>query len=123
MEYFQKIPNIGKFFVYAEWLEGKFFFAARYGFENIWRKSKQVLKYFVERNKSYILIMKNIGLLILVVGLIGLIFFGYQAMQDSESFSVLGVDVAVSNANWTPVIISGVVFVIGLVMAITGKKK
>ncbi|WP_372949812.1 transglycosylase [Mariniphaga sp.] len=67
--------------------------------------------------------MRNIGLLIVLVGLIGLIFFGYQAMQDSESFSVLGVDVAVSSANWTPVIISGVVFVAGLILAAMGKKK
>lgn len=67
--------------------------------------------------------MRKIGLLILVVGLIGLIFFGYQAMQDSESFSVLGVDVAVSSANWTPVILSGVVFVIGLILSIVGSKK
>ncbi|MBW6533990.1 MAG: transglycosylase [Mariniphaga sp.] len=67
--------------------------------------------------------MRKIGLLIVLVGLVGLIFFGYQAMQDSESFSVLGIDVAVSSANWTPVIISGVVFVAGLILAAVGNKK
>ena len=81
------------------------------------------MNYLVEINKSYLIVMRNIGLLIVLVGLIGLIFFGYQAMQDSESFSVLGVDVAVSSANWTPVIISGVVFVAGLILAAMGKKK
>lgn len=81
------------------------------------------MNYLVEINKSYLTVMRNIGLLIVLVGLIGLIFFGYQAMQDSESFSVLGIDVAVSSANWTPVIISGVVFVAGLILAAMGKKK
>jgi hypothetical protein len=67
--------------------------------------------------------MRKIGLVTLFIGLAGLIYFGYEAMQSSESFNVLGVDVAVSSANWTPVIISGVVLVIGLILTITGKKK
>ncbi len=67
--------------------------------------------------------MRNIGLVIFLVGLVGLIFFGYQAMQDSESFSILGLDVAVSSANWTPVIISGIVAVVGIVLALTAKKR
>lgn len=53
----------------------------------------------------------------LVVGLAGLIIFGAQAISDSESFNVLGIDVAVSSANWTPVIISASLSVIGLVLA------
>ena len=67
--------------------------------------------------------MRKIGLVIFFVGLAGLIFFGYQAMQDSESFSFLGLDVAVSSANWTPVILSGIVAIVGIVLALTGKKR
>lgn len=67
--------------------------------------------------------MRKIGLLIVLVGLVGLIYFGYNAMQASESFNILGVDVAVSNADWTPVIFSGVVFVVGFILALVGKKK
>ncbi|MGC9352538.1 MAG: transglycosylase [Mariniphaga sp.] len=67
--------------------------------------------------------MRKVGLLIVLVGLVGLIYFGYKAMQASESFNVLGVDVAVSSADWTPVIFSGVVFVVGFVLALVGKKK
>jgi xanthosine utilization system XapX-like protein len=67
--------------------------------------------------------MRKIGLVILLIGLVGLIYFGYQAMQASENFTCLGVDVAVSNADWTPVIFSGVVAVIGFVLALAGKKK
>lgn len=66
--------------------------------------------------------MRKIGLGLVIVGLIGLLYFGYNAMQDSESFNVLGVDVAVSEANWTPVIFSGIVLVAGVIMAIAGKK-
>lgn len=60
--------------------------------------------------------MKILGNILLVLGAIGCIIFGIQAAQDSESFSVLGVDVAVSSANWTPLIVSGVVMIIGVVI-------
>lgn len=67
--------------------------------------------------------MRKIGPGLLIVGLIGLIYFGYEAMQASENFSVLGVDVAVSSANWTPVIFSGIVVVVGIILTLTRKKK
>ncbi|RPA68283.1 hypothetical protein EF405_11495 [Cyclobacteriaceae bacterium YHN15] len=60
--------------------------------------------------------MRTIGIILSIIGGLGLIVFGIQAMEDSESFSILGLDIAVSTANWTPVIVSGVVLVIGLVM-------
>jgi len=67
--------------------------------------------------------MKKLGIIILVIGLAGLIYFGYEALQASESFNVMGVDVAVSSADWNPVIYSGIVTVAGIVLAIVGKKK
>ncbi|SMD45352.1 hypothetical protein SAMN00777080_4001 [Aquiflexum balticum DSM 16537] len=66
--------------------------------------------------------MKTAGLILLILGGIGTVVFGIQAMQDSDSFSFLGMDIAVSTANWTPVIISAVLLVIGLVMTSRGKK-
>ncbi|WP_194777549.1 hypothetical protein [Pararhodonellum marinum] len=66
--------------------------------------------------------MKTVGIILLVLGIIGTIMFGLQAIQDSESFSILGMDIAVSTANWTPVIISVALLVIGLVMSAKGKK-
>lgn len=60
--------------------------------------------------------MKILGSLLLIIGIIGAIVFGLQAVQDSESFSFLGMDVAVSSANWTPLILSGVVLIIGLLI-------
>ena len=60
--------------------------------------------------------MRIAGIVLLVLGLIGIIAFGIQAIQESESVSFLGIDIVASSANWTPVIISGVVLIIGLVM-------
>ncbi len=57
---------------------------------------------------------QSVGRVLTVLGLIGTIFFGIKAIQNSESFSFLGLDVSVSSANWTPLIISVVILVIGL---------
>lgn len=67
--------------------------------------------------------MRIVGIVLLVIGLIGLVVFGYQAMQESESFNLLGMEVAVSSANWTPVIFSAIVAVIGIILALAGKKR
>lgn len=66
--------------------------------------------------------MKTIGIILLVIGLIATVIFGIQAFQDSETFSFLGLDIGVSKANWTPVIVSAVVLLIGLVMTFRGNK-
>ncbi len=65
--------------------------------------------------------MKIVGIILLVLGLIGCIIFGIQAVGDSESFSIFGADIAVSKANWTPLIISAVVLIVGIFMSRSGK--
>lgn len=60
---------------------------------------------------------KTIGGILSVAGLIGILFFGYQYLQDSESLSVFGADVAVSTGSLTPVIISAVVLVAGIIIS------
>ena len=69
------------------------------------------------------MIMKALGIILTIIGLIGVIFFGMQAANNSESFSLLGMDVAVSSANWTPVIVSGVVTIIGILILAVRKGK
>lgn len=66
--------------------------------------------------------MRIAGIILLILGIIGVVFFGIQAMNESESFSVLGAEVAVSTANWTPVIVSAVVLVIGIILMAVRKK-
>lgn len=60
---------------------------------------------------------KTLGYILTVGGLVGVIFFTYEYMQDSESFSVLGADVAVSTGDWIPIVISGLVMLVGVVMS------
>lgn len=67
--------------------------------------------------------MKIAGIVLLIIGIIGTIVFGIKALDQSESFEVLGADVAVSTGNWTPVIISGVVAIIGIILMSVGKNK
>lgn len=66
--------------------------------------------------------MKAVGLILLILGAIGTCIFGLQAVQDSESFRFLGMNIAVSTANWTPVISSVILLVVGLVMTTRGRK-
>ena len=49
-------------------------------------------------------------------GLIGVIYYTYQYIQDSESFSALGADIAVSTGNWVPILISALVMVVGVLL-------
>lgn len=67
--------------------------------------------------------MKALGTILLLLGLGGTIIFGIQALNNSETFSFLGVDVALSSANWTPVIISGVFAILGVIILIVRKRK
>lgn len=66
--------------------------------------------------------MKAAGIVLFILGLAGVIIFGLQAMNNSETFSFLGIDVAVSSANWTPVFVSGLVLIVGFVMLAAKKK-
>ncbi|MBN2891332.1 MAG: hypothetical protein JXL97_05660 [Bacteroidales bacterium] len=67
--------------------------------------------------------MKVFGAILTIVGIIGVVVFGVQAANNSETFSLLGLDVAVSQANWTPVIVSGVIAVIGILILFLKKGK
>jgi len=67
--------------------------------------------------------MKIASIILLVVGIIGTLVFGIQALGNSDSFSFLGIDIAVSSANWTPVIISALLLVVGIVLNASAKKR
>jgi len=66
--------------------------------------------------------MKVAGIILLIIGFIGTLLFGIQALSNSESFSFLGLDFAVSSANWMPVIVSLIIVVFGGVLIRSGKK-
>lgn len=66
--------------------------------------------------------MKTAGIVLLVLGILGTLYFGIQALNNSETFNFLGMDIAVSSANWTPTIISVAVLLIGIILTSRGKR-
>lgn len=65
---------------------------------------------------------RTVGIVLTIIGLIALIITGISYINDSESFGLLGLDVTVSEGNIMPVIISGIVFIIGLIIMASSKK-
>jgi hypothetical protein len=65
--------------------------------------------------------MRIAGIVLVILGIIGALIFGIQATQDTETFSFLGVNIGVSSANWTPVVISAVVLFVGIVLMVSNK--
>lgn len=59
---------------------------------------------------------QTIGSILSIAGLIGVIYFGIQYINDSESFELLGADVAVSTGDWIPILISAIVLIAGLLI-------
>lgn len=45
-----------------------------------------------------------------------MIYYTYEYMQESESFSALGADVAISTGNWVPIVISALIMVVGILL-------
>lgn len=66
--------------------------------------------------------MKILGFVVSIVGLIGLIYSGINYINNSETFSALGVDVAVSKGDPVPMIVSAIVLIAGLLITRAAKK-
>jgi len=65
---------------------------------------------------------KIIAIILTIVGLLGTLIFGIQAAQDSDTFSFLGIDIGVSTADWTPVIISVILLLVGVFLLGRGRR-
>ena len=59
---------------------------------------------------------KTIGGILSVGGLLGVIYFGFQYFQNSDSFEAFGADVAISTGDYVPILISAVVMLVGVVL-------
>ncbi|MEQ9443097.1 MAG: hypothetical protein RIG62_28940 [Cyclobacteriaceae bacterium] len=66
---------------------------------------------------------KVAGIALTLVGLVGTVITGMQALEDSDSFSFFGLDVVVSKANYTPLIISVMVLVLGVILWVNSRRK
>lgn len=58
---------------------------------------------------------KAIGIILTLIGLVGTVITGMQTIEDSDSFSFFGLDVVVSKADYTPLFISVLVLIVGVV--------
>jgi hypothetical protein len=66
--------------------------------------------------------MKYVGYLFSVGGFIALIFTGINYINESESFSAFGLDVAVSKGDPMPVIVSAVILIAGILIIRASKE-
>lgn len=60
---------------------------------------------------------KSIGRLLTAGGLIGVLYFGYMYIQDSNSFEAFGADIAVSTGDYVPVLVSAIALLAGIVLS------
>ncbi len=66
--------------------------------------------------------MKYAGYLLSIGGLIALIITGVNYLNESESFSLLGLDVAVSKGDPVPMLISVIVLIAGVLVIRASKE-
>lgn len=59
---------------------------------------------------------QTLGGILSIGGLIGVIYFGIQYLDHSESIEFLGADIAVSTGDYVPILISLIVLIAGLVI-------
>lgn len=63
-------------------------------------------------------IMKDkIGTVLIVGGVLGAVYYGFQYYEESESFEAFGADVAISTGDYTPIIISLAVMIVGIAIS------
>lgn len=68
--------------------------------------------------------MKTVfGAILLTAGLISTIITGISAIQDTETFSFLGMDIVIAQGDYSPVIISAIVLVLGVILLASSKGK
>lgn len=66
--------------------------------------------------------MKILGYVVTIGGLIGLIYTGINYVNNTESFSALGLDVTVSEGDPTGMIVSIIVLLAGLLITRAAKE-
>ncbi len=64
---------------------------------------------------------KIIGGILSVGGIAGVLFFGYQYLQDTESFQVFGAEIAVTTGDIVPILISAIALIAGLLIYRSGR--
>jgi hypothetical protein len=63
------------------------------------------------------------GSILLIIGLVSTIITGINAVKQTESFSIFGMNIVVSQGNYMPVVISLIVLLMGVVLLVSSKGK
>lgn len=66
--------------------------------------------------------MRTIGVILAVVGAIALIITGINYANQTSGFNFLGSHITISQGNLVPVIVAGVVFLIGIIFAASSRR-
>jgi hypothetical protein len=67
--------------------------------------------------------MKTLGIVVVILGIIGTLVFGIQAMNRSESLNLFGNEIIISTISWLPITVSIVLLIGGiLLLAFTQKR-
>ncbi|MFP8490056.1 hypothetical protein ACKGJO_13285 [Gracilimonas sp. Q87] len=59
---------------------------------------------------------ETIGRILAIGGVLGIVYYGWQYYEESDSFEAFGADIAVSTGDYVPIIISAVVMLVGIVI-------
>ncbi|NCA84819.1 MAG: hypothetical protein EOM83_04505 [Clostridia bacterium] len=67
--------------------------------------------------------MKTLGIVVVILGIIGTLVFGIQAMNKSQSLNIFGNEIVISTISWLPITVSIVLLIGGiLLLAFTQKR-
>jgi hypothetical protein len=66
--------------------------------------------------------MRAVGIILAVIGGIALVVTGINYANQTDKFNFLGLDVTVSQGNIIPIIIAGVVFLIGIIFTASSRR-
>jgi hypothetical protein len=66
--------------------------------------------------------MKTAGIIIMILGAVGLIISIVDYANQTDKFSLLGLEITVSEGSLTPIIVTGIIFFAGFLLTL-GKRK
>lgn len=76
-------------------------------------------RYVPQEKEKY---MRAVGIILAVLGGIALIVTGINYANQTDKFNFLGLNVTVSQGNIAPLIVAGVVFLIGIIFTATARR-
>lgn len=55
-----------------------------------------------------------LGGIFMLIGLVGVVYYGILFIQNSDSFNFFGSEVVISSGEYAPVLVSAIIMVVGL---------